>query len=138
MDPVITLALTKAIEGKIAKAARDNVAPGRYDLSFDAHITGTLTVGADYEQRLPNKAKPWHLVVALMQELNAQRAAAGQMGVDMARLVAMAETIDENLVKEAQFQAEVEAAKIKAGTLTPCKGKVTADLQVTEIVQSAS
>lgn len=130
MNDVELLAVTKAVQGKIARTARDNIAPGEYTLSFDAHIEGVLRVGEDYEQRVPNKAKPWNLVVLLMQEINELRAAAGQVGLDLTRLVEMAETVDENLAFEAQAKAEVEAARVKAETLTPCKGKVTADLEV--------
>lgn len=130
MNAVELLAVTKAVQGTVARTARDNATPGEYALSFDAHIEGTLRIGEDYEQRLPNKAKPWNLVVVLLQEANALRAAAGQVGLDLAKLVELAETADENLAKEAQAKAEVAAAQIKAETVTTCKGKVTADLTV--------
>ena len=124
------LAITKALTTKIASAARDGLAPGVHTVSFDAHIEGTITIGEDYEQRQVNKAKPWNLIYVLLQENNKLLAASGQAGIDMAKLMAMAEAIDPNLVKAAQKQAETEAAAIKAATLTSCKGKVTADLTV--------
>ena len=49
------------------------------------------------------------------------------------KLVAMAENMDPKMVKEAQTQAENEAAAIKADTLSPAKGKVTAKLSVTPL-----
>lgn len=133
MTDVELYAITKAVEGKVAKTARAAIAPGEYTLSFDAHVEGTLRVGEDYEQRIPNKAKPWNLVALLMQEVNELRAAAGQVGLDLTRLVEMAENLDECLVDQAKSAAEEAAAKIKAETLTPCKGKVTADLTLGEI-----
>lgn len=133
MNDVEILAITKAIETRLAKTAREAVEPGEYHLSFDAHIEGVLRVGADYEQRIPNKAKPWHLVSVLLLEMAVLRAAAGVAGIDLARLIDLAEKIDDNLAEDTRRKAEAEAAKIKSETVTPCKGKVTADLKVVEV-----
>ena len=129
-ENIEALAITKALTTKIASAARNGLEPGVHTVNFDAHIEGTITIGEDYEQRQVNKAKPWNLIYVLLEEVNKLRAGAGQAGIDINKLVAMAETVDPTLVKTAQKQAETEAAAIKAATLTSCKGKVTADLTV--------
>jgi len=126
-----TLAIEKALATKVAAAAREGIEPGTYPVDFTAHIVGTVTVGADYETRLVNKAKPWNLVAALLTEVNRLKAGAGEAGLDIAKLVAMAEAMDPTLVKAAQEQAETEAAGIKAATLSTAKGKVTTKLAVT-------
>lgn len=130
-ENIEALAITKAVVGKIVKTARNGLNPGVHTVDFDAHISGTITVGKDYEQRQVNKAKPWNLVYVLLEEVNKLRGATGQAGIDINKLVAMAEAVDPDLVKAAKKQAETEAAAIKAATLAPCKGKVTADLTVT-------
>ena len=127
------LAVTKAIATKIAKVARENIEPGEYDVSFDCHIEGTIRVGQDYQTTSPNKAQPWNIVVALMTELETTRQAAGMGGLDIDKLVAMAETVDPTLVKNAKAKAEEAAAAIKDATLTQAKGKVTATLDITPL-----
>jgi hypothetical protein len=133
MDPALVLALTKAVSAKITKTARGELTPGKHTVSGDVHIEGTLTVGEDYEQRVVNKAKPWNLVYVLLEQYNKLAAATDQAGIDISKLVQMAEAVDPSLVKAAKQQAETEAAAIKAATLTPCKGKVTTDLTVTPL-----
>ena len=125
-----TMALTKAITGKIAKLARETIEPGVHEVEFDCHVEGTITVGEDYEQRIVNKAKPWNLVAVLLEELAKTREAAGQTGIDLGKLMAAAETMDPGMAKAAQQKAEAEAAALKASTLTTAKGKVTAKLAV--------
>jgi hypothetical protein len=133
LSAVELLAVTKAVTTKLASEAREGVTPGEYNLSFDAHIEGVIRVGEDYEQRQVNKAKPWSLVYVLLQEVNTLRSAAGQAGLDLNKLVTMAEAVDETLVKQAQKDAESQAATIKAATVTTCKGKVTTELAVTPL-----
>lgn len=128
-----TLAVEKAIASKTAKVARDGIEPGVYAVGFDAHIEGTITVGADYESQVVNKAKPWSLIYVLLGEVNRMKAAAGEAGLDIAKLIAMAEAVDPDLAKDAQSKAEAEAAAIKAATVSPCKGKVTTKLTVTPV-----
>jgi len=120
------LAITKAVAAKTLKTARDGIEPGEYNLSFDAHFDGTVTVGADYEQKIVNKAKPWAIIAVLLEEANKARSAAGQTGLDLSKLIAMADALDPSLEKAAKEEAETQAAGLKAATLTPCKGKVTA------------
>jgi hypothetical protein len=132
-ENIEALAITKSIATKIVKTARNGLETGVHSVSFDVHIEGTVTVGEDYETRMVNKAKPWNLVYVLLEEVNKLRSASGQAGIDINKLMAMAETIDPNLVKAAKKKAEVEAAAIKAATLGTAKGKVTTDLTVSAV-----
>lgn len=128
-----TLALSKAVKEKMEKTARGNVGPGTYDVDFKVGIKGSVTVGHDYQTTVPNKAKPWNLVVALMTEVERLRAAAGEAGINLDKIMAMAEALDPNLVKEAQEKAEKAAASLKDATLTAAKGKVTTNLVITPL-----
>ena len=135
LSPVELLAVTKAVQTKIAKDAREGIEPGEYTLSFDAHIEGTIRVGQDYEQPMPNKAKPWNIIAVLLEELNTMRAASGEAGVNLDKIIKMAEAVDPDLIKKAKSQAEKEAAALKQATMTTCKGKVTSTLEATPIAQ---
>lgn len=125
-----TLAVTKAIKTAAASSARDNLGPGEYDVDFAVRIQGTIRIGEDYETTVPNAAKPWNIVVAALTEINRLRNAAGEVGIDLDKLVAAAETMDPTAVKEAKTQAEAAAASLKEATRTTAKGKVTTNLQV--------
>lgn len=126
LNPVVILALSKA-SGEAAKKVRPEVEPGEYDLDeiLRLAVNGVVKVGEDYSQRFVNKAKPWEIVTILLGMLNTERAAAGKAGIDMAKLVAMAEEADPFLVKEAKKAAGEAAAELKAATMKVAKGKVT-------------
>jgi len=128
-----TLAASKAIAAKIAKTAREGVEPGKYDVNFDVHVEGTVTVGEDYEQRMVNKAQPWNIIAALLEENARVAEAAGETGVDINKLMAAAEAMDPDIVKRSKKQAEEAAAALKEATLTPTKGKVTVKLTTTPL-----
>lgn len=133
LHDIETLAASKAIASKIASTARDNVEPGQYDVSFDLHVEGTVTVGEDYEQKIVNKAQPWNIIAALLEENARVAEAAGETGVDINKLIKAAEAMDPDLVKRAKAQAEDAAAALKATTLTQAKGKVTVKLTATPL-----
>jgi hypothetical protein len=135
LSSVELLAVTKAVQAKIAKDARTGVEPGEYNLSFNAHIEGVIRVGQDYEQPMPNKAKPWNIIAVLLEELNTMRAASGEAGVNLDKIIKMAEAVDPDLVKNAKDQAAKEASALKQATMTTCKGKVTSSLEVTPLAQ---
>jgi len=133
LSDVQALAITKAVKGKMVKTAREGVEPGEYAVDFDVHVAGTVRVGADYEQRVPAKAKPWDLVATLMEENARLAAAAGEAGIDLDKLVKMADAVNPDLAKEAKTKADEAIAKIKAATVSSFRGKVTADIEVTPI-----
>jgi len=133
MQNIETLAASKAIAAKFAKTAREGVEPGTYDVNFDVHVEGTVTVGEDYEQRMVNKAQPWNIIAALLEENARVAEAAGETGINIDKIIKAAEAMDPGMVKRAKEQAESAAASIKAATLSPAKGKVTTKLTATPI-----
>jgi hypothetical protein len=126
LNPETTTLLAKLLAAE-AKGARGDLEPGEYPVSESVLLTvnGTVKVGADYDQRFVNKAKPWNLVVTLLEQLNSERTAAGKAGIDLAAVVAMAQTVDPKLAKDAEKAAMTEAEALKAPTLKTAKGKVT-------------
>lgn len=112
----------------LAKMADDAMKGRREDLGqtagqFDVdqtivvRVAGTIKVSKSTPDALsPQSAKPWSLVTALLSELNKEREAAGKMGIDIAQVVEMAESIDPKLVKKAQEEADAEVARIKEPT----------------------
>lgn len=127
------LALSKALSTKVLKDAREGLTPGEYEINLDVRVTGTIKVGEDYETTVPNAAKPWNIIAALLTEVNTLRAASGMGGIDIDKLVAMAETVDPALVKEAEEKAKEMAASLKEATRKVAKGKVTTKLEVTTL-----
>lgn len=127
------LAVSKALPSKILREARGDLEPGEYEVDTTVRVTGKVRVGEDYETTVPNKAKPWNLVTTLLTELNTLREASGMGGIDIDKLVAMAETVDPNLVKESKKKAMETAASLKEATRKTANGKVTTDLTVTAV-----
>lgn len=126
MDPATLAALAKMV-ADAAKVTRDALEVG----SHKVDTTVTLSIGAevkvleDQEGVLtPQKAKPWNLVHVLLEEVNTMRAAAGLAGIDLAKVVEMAEAVDEKIVQKAQDLADAAMAKIKEPTRSSRKGAV--------------
>lgn len=131
VEAAITTALSKGLADK-AKALRADLPAGTYEVdeTVTLRVKGTVKVGEDYESIVAQKAKPWNLFAVLLEETNKQRAAAGMAGVDLARLVEMAEALDKDAAKDAEKAAHAEVAKIKAETRKTCKGRVTTKVVV--------
>lgn len=126
LDPA-TLAALANLAGKAAKANRSELIPGKYSVEkiVTLMVDGTVTVSEDETGVVtPQKAKPWSLITVLMQEINTMRKAAGMTGMDLAKVVKMAEKVDPKIAKKAEKEANAEIAKIKAGTKSDRKGKV--------------
>jgi hypothetical protein len=81
------------------------------------HAKGTVKVSKSTPDAIvAQSAKPWSLVATLLTELNKEREAAGKVGIDIARVVEMAESANPDLVKEAQEAADAEIKRIKEPT----------------------
>jgi len=132
LNPETTTLLAKLLAAE-AKTARGGLEPGEYtvDEQVLVGVKGTVKVGDDYQQRFVNKAKPWNLVVTLLEQLNSERSAAGKAGIDLAAVVAMAQSVDPKLAKDAEKKAAAEAEALKAPTVKTAKGKVTTKGTVT-------
>ena len=132
--PAPVLAALAKLVGEAAKGNRENLEPGEYKVSelVTLALGATVKVGEDYDQRIVGKAKPWDLLIALQIEANKRIATLAKLAgqdpaeyeVTLSNAVKLAESVDPELVKEAQKGANKEVAKLKAATVSPCKGKV--------------
>ena len=120
-----TLAASKAVDTASVKAARADVSVGKHFVDFMVRVTGFLTVGEDYEQRLVAKADPFALLAVALSKLN---------GVTLEALVREALEADPAEIKEITARAAEAVQALKAPTMTVCNGKVTTDLKF-EIVE---
>jgi hypothetical protein len=117
MRPEVVTLLAKAFS-RMAKDMRPDLMPGEYQVDevVTFHALGGMNVGDDYPQHIANKAKPWKLLKAALDKLN---------GVTIESLVRESEQVDSKGEKELKAAVEKAAARLKAKTLTHCKGKVT-------------
>ena len=120
-----TLAASKAVDTASVKAARADVSVGKHFVDFMVRVTGFLTVGEDYEQRLVAKADPFALLAVALSKLN---------GVTLDSLVREALAADPEEIKEIKARASEAIQALKAPTMSVCLGKVTTNLDF-EIIQ---
>ena len=132
------LSVAKVIKEASMKAAAADMAVGSYDVDVTVNIKGEITVGAPYKSQIVQKAKPWNLVAVALSELNKNLEAAGLAGINMEKLVDMAEKVDPAIVDKAEEEAAAAIAKTKAKTETTCNGKVTTKLEVDVIEEKVS
>lgn len=103
------------------KGRRDELGQVKAEFAVDqtvvVHAKGTVKVSKSTPDAIcAQSAKPWSLVATLLSELNKEREAAGKAGIDMAKVVELAEKIDPDLAKEAQEAADKRIAEIKEPT----------------------
>ena len=115
------LAAAKAVGRAMLTDARDAVEVGVHDIDVLVRITGSLRVGEDYEQQLAAKADPWGLLAVALSKLN---------GVTLAALVREAQEAAPDNARAIKQRAQEALASVKAPTLSPCRGKVTTDLEI--------
>lgn len=121
-----TLAASKAVDAASVKAARADISVGEYFVDFLVRVTGSFTVGEDYEQRLVAKADPFALLAVALSKLN---------GVTVDALVREALEADPEEIREIKAQASEAIQAIKAPTMSVCNGKVTTklDFEIMEV-----
>lgn len=139
LDPATLAALAKLL-GEGAKEGRPNLSPGEYtvDEVVTLVLKATVRVGEDYDQKIVGKAHPWALLLAVLDESEKRVRALAKLAstpdkpvapedyiLTLEQAVKLAESVDPELAKEAQKEANKKVAAFKAPTLTPCKGKVT-------------
>ena len=121
LSPEQLLALSKI---KLPSGVRDDVHPGEYSGSVTVTLDYNLKVGNDYEQNIVAKADPWALLSVALSKLN---------GVTIASIVR--ESVEGGISSETvKAEAEVAIQKIKATTKSPCKGKVTGNVEITAVL----
>lgn len=121
-------ALNIATLKMIAKLATDAVAKRREELGLIEgvfavdetvvfHAQGTVKVlKSNPTKSTPQAAVPWDIITALLGELNKERNAAGKAGIDMAKIIELAEAVDPDLVKKSKKEADARVAAIKEPT----------------------
>ena len=100
------------------KGRRDELGQVKAEFAVDQtvvlHLKGTVTVSKSTPDAIQaQSAKPWSIVHTLLTELNREREAAGKVGIDIAKVVEMAEAADPNLVKQAKEAADAHVREIK-------------------------
>lgn len=85
-------------------------------------VKETVTLNVEGEVRVDSsspdaiiaqKAKPWDLFAVALEEANKQLAAAGVAGIDLKRIVELAENADSKLVKKAKAETKKAIAEVK-------------------------
>lgn len=137
MTHATTLAISKAIAKKTADEARENLAPGTYQIDQTVRVTGTLTVAEDTE-KTPTVSIPFKDVLVLF----VQRAGiTREASLELLRTCVTealkksdggaAGCLDEHL--EGVFSAAV-ADMLATLPKTPVKGAVKSKLVVSEVI----
>ena len=84
------------------------------DQTIVLHAKATVKVSRSTPDAIvAQSAKPWSIVHTLLTELNKEREAAGKVGIDIAKVVEMAESANPDLVKEAKEAADAHVREIK-------------------------
>lgn len=121
MDALNILAAAKAVGRQALTDARAAAQVGKHDIDVVVRITGSLSVGEDYEQRLAAKADPWGLLAVALSKLN---------GVTVDSIVREHIDADPAEAKAIKVAAQDALAAVKAPTLSRCNGKVLTDLAI--------
>lgn len=126
LDPATLAAIAKLAE-KAADTNRPNLLPGKYPVQSVIELQLDCVVSVSEDQTgvsTPQKARPWNLVHALIEEANRIATAAGLAGIDLAKVVKMADAVDKALADEAKKAADAEMAALKEPTRQDRKGQV--------------
>jgi hypothetical protein len=100
------------------KGRRDELGQVKGEFAVDQtvvlHAKGIVKVSKSTPDAIvAQSAKPWSIVHTLLTELNTEREAAGKVGIDIAKVVEMAESADPDLVKAAKEAADAHVREIK-------------------------
>ena len=122
LNAVEIMALSKLVVAKESKAARENVNPGSYKVSFLVRGEGIMNVGKDYPKAQVNKIDWIGLTAMALSKLN---------GVTIESLVADYEAAGEVEIDEIKDQAQAKIDLLKGKTMGIDRGKITVDLEYT-------
>lgn len=146
MDNKTLFALDVADIGKLLNVTRLPVGTHTIEETVMLKVSGTVTVGKDYDQRIVAKADPWKLLQVALSKLNGvtvdslvEEAAAGELDTKATKTeieVAFGKVLSRKEKKE--YQEAVKRAAhageaidtIKEGTWTKCDGKVTKKINI--------
>ena len=138
MTNLAKLATSKAIPAKALKIARLGVNVGTHNVDFLARVTGTITVGKDYDTA-GTVAIPYKKAFAALCHV---AGCTGKAGVNMIRRAMEIALANENNVDAKSalteicpmvdtVEREIIQPMIDAIPRLDCKGKVTSNLEVT-------
>lgn len=69
-NPLVMLAILKAVGKASADSARDAAAVGKYKISSLVRLDGTISVGEDTTATIPAELKPWDIIAILGSKVN--------------------------------------------------------------------
>jgi len=116
--PAPILHLLKKLVTDECKVRREDLGQTKGIFEVDETVVltckGTVKVSeSSAEAIIAQKAKPWALVAALLEEANRRLGAAGEVGIDLEKIVEMAEKVNPDLAKDAEKKAKAKLAAIK-------------------------
>lgn len=119
--PAPALHLLKKLITDECKDRRDSLGTLKAEYEVDQtvvlHVDGTVRVAkSSPDAIIAQKAKPFALLAVALQEANKQLEAAGLVGIDLKKVVEMAENVDSELVKKAEKAAKAHLKAIKEET----------------------
>ncbi len=121
IHPAAITLLAKLLAGQ-AKVVREELTIGEHTVeeTVTLGISGVLSVGKDYEQRIVAKADPWALFAIALRKLNMLTDVDGikDLVIEAGQLT----KAESKAVKDRVSKVMVE---VKDPTITACKGKVT-------------
>jgi hypothetical protein len=133
--PVALLKTIAKLTADALKGRRDELGQIKAEFAVDQtvvlHAKGTVKVSKSTPDAImAQSAKPWSIVHTLLTELNTEREAAGKVGIDIAKVVEMAESADPDLVKAAKKAADAHVKEIKEEVRDFKWGGTTADAEI--------
>lgn len=117
----VIIALGKAIRKEEVAASSSEMIIGETEVDMLIRISGTLTKGEDFEQRVVAKAQPWDIVAVALSKLN---------GVTVESLIRESMGMEEAKVTEIKEQAKAAMSKIKSPTNTIMNGRISPKLTI--------
>jgi hypothetical protein len=116
--PTPTLKVIAKLASDEVKTRREDLGQVKAEFAVDQTVvlraTGTVKVAKSTPDAIiAQKAKPWALLAAAVEEANRRLEAAGATGIDLDRIVELAESVNPELAKEAEKKAKAKLAEIK-------------------------
>jgi len=134
-EELAILAIAKVMKKKAVDQARDKARPGKYAVDFKASVTGTITIGEDYE-KTPTVSIPYkkafaalcyvagctgkHGIGKIQRAMEIALAESGDAAEEMSKLIPQVERIEEDVI----------SPMLASLPKTTAKGPVTTKLEV--------
>jgi hypothetical protein len=116
--PTLRILLSVVEDACEAEGRREELGQNKAEFSVKETVTLAVDGTVKVSKSSPNaiiaqRAKPWDLFAVALTEANKQLAAAGVAGIDLKRVVELAEGADPELVKRAKDETKVALKEIK-------------------------